>query len=150
MWALRGSRPRAVRQTQYDYLWLAGAVCPQTGESCGLLLPHLNAETLTVFLEQLSAQLATDVLAVVIWDGAAFHRSQHLLVPHNIRLWQLPSYSPELNPIENLWHYLKSHYWSNRFYDDYLALLDAAQFAWQQVSKKPEIMMSVCAASYIS
>ena len=129
MWAKRGSRPRAVRQTQYDYLWLAGAVCPESGQSCALLLPYLDTAVLNLFLQQLSGQLEPDVVALLFWDGAAFHRSQDLLIPENIRLWELPPYSPELNPLENLWHYLKSHFWSNRTYDDYTALLDAAQDA---------------------
>jgi hypothetical protein len=49
---------------------------------------------------------------------AGFHIAKALRVPENITLGQLPPYSPELNPIENLWHYLKSHFWSNRAYTD--------------------------------
>ena len=84
----------------------------------------------------------------MIWDGAGFHRSHSLSVPTNITLVQLPPYSPELNPIENLWHYLKSHHWSNRAYDDYDALEKAAMTAWQKSVLNTELMKTVCAAPY--
>jgi len=64
--------------------------------------------------------------AVLIWDGAGFHISHKLRVPDNITLLQLPPYSLELNPMENLGHYLKSHYWSNRAYGDKTGSLIAA------------------------
>jgi len=49
---------------------------------------------------------------VLIWDGAGFHTGKDLVVPGNVSLLRLPPYSPELNPVENLWHYLRSHHWS--------------------------------------
>jgi transposase len=118
-----------VRQTQYDYLWVIGAVCPETGQAEGLLSPRLNTEVINIFLEQFSQTLAEDEYAVMVWDGAGFHRSRHLQVPENITLVQLPPYSPELNPIENLWHFLKSHHWPNRAYEDYENLTTAAEQA---------------------
>ena len=42
--------------------------------------------------------------AVLIWDGAGFHTGEDVVVPSNVSLIQLPPYSPELNPVENLWH----------------------------------------------
>ena len=149
VWALKGSRPVAVRQTQYEYLWVLGAVCPDTGRAEGLLSPRLNTSVVNVFLQQFSQRLANNEHAVMIWDGAGFHRSKQLRVPENITLVQLPPYSPELNPIENLWHYLKSHYWSNRAYADYDALEDAAIAAWQTAVLDPELMKSVCAIPYL-
>ena len=101
-----------------------------------------------VFLHEFSQRLASNEHAVMIWDGAGFHRSKQLRVPENISLVQLPPYSPELNPIENLWHYLKSHYWSNRAYADYDALEDAAITAWH-TAVLSRIMKSVCAVPYL-
>lgn len=147
IWATTGSRPSAIRQTEYQYLWVLGAVCPDTGQAEGLLSPRLNTTVVNLFLEQFSAALAPADQAVMIWDGAGFHRSRQLRVPDNITLLALPAYSPELNPIENLWHYLKSHYWSNRAYADYDALEQAALDAWQHAALNPELMKSVCAMS---
>jgi transposase len=148
VWARTGSRPTAVRQTEYEYLWVIGAVCPETGHAEGLLSPKLNTEMINVFLSQFAATLPADEHAVMVWDGAGFHRSGQLAVPQNITLIQLPPYSPELNPIENLWHYLKSHFWSNRSYEDYDALQSAAIAAWRTAVLDTDLMKTVCAAPY--
>ena len=62
----------------------------------------------------------------MIWDQAGYHCSKDLRLPNNLTILALSPYSPELNPIENLWHYLRSYHWSNRVYDDYNALRQAA------------------------
>jgi putative transposase len=149
IWAERGSRPTAVRQTEYKYLWVLGAVCPETGHAEGLLSPQLNTSIVNTFLEQFSGTIAEDEHAVMIWDGAGFHVSGKLRVPENLTIIQLPPYSPELNPIENLWHYLKSHFWSNKSYQDYDALEEAAIQAWRKAVLDTELMKSVCAAPYL-
>lgn len=148
VWARRGSRPTAVRQTEYQYLWVLGAVCAETGHAEGLLSPQLNARIVNLFLEQFSQTLGPDEHAAMIWDGAGYHVSGQLKVPPNVTIIQLPAYSPELNPIENLWHYLKSHFWSNRAYDDYDDLEQAAIDAWQQAVLDADLMKTVCAAPY--
>jgi transposase len=148
VWAPTGSRPRAVRQTQYDYLWVIGAVCPETGQAEGLLSPRLNTDVMNIFLEQFSRTLSADEHAVMVWDGAGFHRAKHLKVPENVTLVELPPYSPELNPIENLWHFLKSHHWSNRTYDDFEHLTEAADQAWKKVCLNKETIETVCRAPY--
>ena len=148
VWALCGSRPSVVRQTKYEWLYVIGAVCPQTGKSSGLLCPSINAAVMNIYLQQFSRELAEDVHGVLIWDQAGFHQSKALKVPDNITLIPLPPYSPELNPVENLWHYLRSHYWSNRAYVDYDDLRVAAIQAWQKAALDPEIVKSVCRVSY--
>jgi transposase len=145
LWAQRGSRPTAIRQTEYAYLWVLGAVCPGTGHAEGLLSPRLNVPVINVFLDQFSRTIPESEHAVLIWDGAGFHTSKQVRVPPNISLVQLPAYSPELNPIENLWHYLKSHYWSNRAYADYDALETAAIQAWHSAVLNTQLMKTVCA-----
>ena len=147
VWAQRGTRPTAVRQTEYGYLWVVGAVCPATGHAEGLLTPRLNTAVVNIFLEQFSRTLAADEHAVVIWDGAGFHTSGALRAPANVSVVQLPAYSPELNPVENLWHYLRSHYLSNRVYADYDALLDAGTEAYRTLT--PALIRSVCRCDYI-
>ena len=100
-------------------------------------------------LAELSKRLAPDVHAVLIWDGAGYHTSRGLAVPANITLLPLPPYAPELNPVENLWHYLRSHHRANRVYRDYEALLEAATESWRAVCLGPETIKSVCAAPYL-
>ena len=149
VWAPKGSRPPAVKQTEYDYLWVVGAVCAETGQAEAILAPNLNTDVMNAFLREFADALAADVHAVLIWDGAGFHRSGKLQVPPNVSLIELPPYSPQLNPIENLWHYLRSHHWSNRWYEDYDALMDAAIDAWRKAALVPERVKSVCRAPYL-
>ena len=150
VWAKKGSRPTAIRQTEYEYLWVLGTVCPETGHAEGLLSPQLNTKIVNEFLSQFAKTLPADEHAVMLWDGAGFHVAKALCVPENVTLVALPPYSPELNPIENLWHYLKSHFWSNQAYDDYDALEQAAVDAWEKAALDPELMKTVCAATYLN
>jgi transposase len=149
VWARRGTRPTAVRQTEYEYLWVLGVVCPETGKAEGLLSPRLNTDVVNVFLEQFSASLPAEEHAVLVWDGAGFHTSKSLCVPQNVTVLQLPAYSPELNPIENLWHYLKSHFWSNRAYAGYDELEAATVDAWHRAVLNSDLMKTVCTAHYL-
>lgn len=148
MWALRGSRPRAVRQTKYEWLYVIGAVCPQTGQSVGLLSPTINTDMINSFFEQFAAEVSSDIHVVMVWDQAGFHTSKNLKIPANVTIVPLPPYSPELNPVENLWHYLRSHYWANRIYADYDALRIAAVDAWQKAALNKKLVKSVCYALY--
>lgn len=151
VWAPRGSRPTAVKQTKYDWVYLYGAVEPATGESTALLAPYVNTPTMNVFLRMLSEDVrkrGPDDVALVIMDQAGWHTSTTLEIPRNIQVLLLPPYSPELNPIENLWHWIKSHHTSNRAYSGYDELLDAVGDAWRSLTKKR--LRSVCRCDYIT
>ena len=100
------------------------------------------------FFEQFAAEVSPDIHFVMVWDQAGFHTSKKLKVPENVTIVPLPPYSPELNPVENLWHYLRSHYWANRIYADYDALRYAAIDAWQKAVLNPAIIQSVCRTPY--
>lgn len=101
-----------------------------------------------VFLRQFTAEVSQDVHILLLWDQAGFHMSKQLKIPKNVTIVPLPPYSPELNPVENLWHYLRSHYWANRIYADYDALRLAAVDAWQRAALDKETVKSVCFAKY--
>jgi transposase len=150
VWAPRGSRPRAVRQTQYTYLFVLVAVCAATGAASALIMPELNAAVINQFLEQFARERPAGVHAVLIWDGAGYHTAGALVVPPNVSLILLPPYSPELNPVENLWHYLRSHDWSNRVYGGYEELRDEAVRSLCRVCLDAERMKTVCAAGYVA
>jgi hypothetical protein len=149
VWAPKGSRPTAVRQTQYQYLWVLAAACPRTGEAEGLISPSLNTGVVNTFLEQFSTALDPSVHAVLIWDGAGYHTAKALSLPSNVSLLQLPPRSPELMPMENLWHYEREHYWSNRKYADYAALEAAACEGWRAVCMDRQKVKTICAAPYL-
>lgn len=102
-----------------------------------------------MFFEQFAAEVDSNTHVVMIWDQAGFHCAKKLHLPANVTILPLPPYSPELNPIENLWHYLRSHHWSNREYADYDALREAACDAWQTTCLDAELVRSVCNAPYL-
>src|SRR4029077_4283148 len=113
VWARRGSRPRRVRQNGRTSLSVLTAACAAVGAVAGLIAPELNTAVVNLFLEQFARQLAPGVHAVLLWDNAGYHVGKDLAVPSNVSLINLLPHSPELNPVENLWHYLRAHYWSN-------------------------------------
>jgi transposase len=149
VWARRGSRPRRVRQNGRTSLYVLTATCAAIGAAAGLIAPELNTAVVNLFLEQLARQLSPGVHAVLLWDGAGYHVGKDVVVPTNVSLINLLPYSPELNPVENLWHYLRAHYWSNEVYPDYDALLEAATETWRRVCMDPEKVRSICAAPYL-
>jgi transposase len=149
VWAPKGSRPRAVRQNGRQWLYVLTAVGIGTGTSSALLMPELNAAVINVFLEQFGRELPAGVHAVLLWDGAGYHTSKDLVVPSNVSLIQLPPYSPELNPVENLWHYLRSHHWSNRVYRDYSELESEAIRSLGVVCQDAENLKTICNAEYV-
>jgi transposase len=149
VWAPRGSRPRAVRQNGREWLYVLMAVCVGTGATSALIMPGLDTEVLNLFLEQFSGELPAGVHAVLIWDGAGYHTSGDLVVPGNVSLIQLPPYSPELNPVENLWHYLRSHHWSNRPYEGYKGLEREAIRSLCAVCEDAGTIKSICNADYV-
>jgi len=114
-----------------------------------MLSPYINVEIINLFLRRFSQEIPAAVHAVMIWDQAGFHTGKDLAVPDNVTVLRLPPYSPELNPMENLWHYCRSHYWSNRAFADYDALLDAAELAWRRAACDPAIIQTVCHAPYV-
>lgn len=147
VWAPIGSRPRAVRQTRYEWVYLYAAVEPATGESAALVAPNVDTGTMNQFLRILDAERKTDEHIVLILDQAGWHKSKQLKMPEGITALLLPSYSPELNPVENLWHYLRSHYLSNRTYEDYDDLFNAGTEAYRKLT--PDVLKSVCGCPYM-
>ena len=61
----------------------------------------------------------------------------------------LPPYAPELNPVENLWHYLRAHHWSNQEYEGYEGLKQKAVHTLCSVCKDAENLKSICNADYV-
>jgi len=136
-----------VQQTEYEWVYLFGAVNPQTGESSGLLAPTVNTDYLNHHLRFISEQAGADVQVILVLDRAGWHVAKALETPANMTLLYLPPYSPELNPVERLWAYLRSHYLSNRVYQDYDDLFDASGQAWNQLT--PEHLCSICHTEWL-
>ena len=95
-------------------------------------MPICNTAAMNHHLNEISSQVTADAYALVILDGASWHRSQGLVVPGNITLLPLPPYSPELNPVEPIWHYRCSHWLANPIFRDLKHIMDACEIAWQR------------------
>jgi transposase len=89
--------------------------------------------------------------AVIVLDGAGWHQTGgKLKLPDNISLLHLPPYSPELNPVENIWEYLRQNQLSNRVYDNYEAILDACCDAWNDLLAEVGRIRSIATRQWAS
>jgi len=98
---------------------------PCTGEDFTLVLPVVSAAVMDLFLAQFAAALPAAAHAVLVLDGAGWHDQRALTVPDNLTLVPLPAYSPELNPVERIWLYLRERFLSLRFLPDTAAIIAA-------------------------
>ena len=107
VWAPIGRRPTAPSRARYEWSYVFATVHPETGTTHALILPVANTKAMQLYLDDFAASLPTDVVALLVLDGASWHRSLKLTVPDNLRLVFLPPYTPELNPAEHLWPLLR-------------------------------------------
>ena len=142
-WARRGSRPRQPKDQRYKSAYLFGAICPARATGAALALPVANTDAMQAHLWEISRSVAAGAHAVLLLDRAGWHTTPELVVPDNISLIFLPSRSPELNPVENLWQYLRQNYLSTKVFPDYEAIVEAACEAWNTLMQEPWKIMSI-------
>jgi len=106
-------------------------------------MPYANTEAMAAHLTEIAREVAPGAHALLILDGAGWHSARHLVVPPNITLMALPPYSPELNPIENVWQFLRQNRLANRVFDNYDAIVDACCEAWNDLLAAPERVVSI-------
>jgi putative transposase len=142
-WARRGTRPRAPRDQRTKSAYIFGAICPREGKGAGLVLPFCNTAAMTLHLEEISRAVAPGAHAVVILDQAGWHTTAKLDLPDNITLLPLPSRSPELNPVENVWQFMRDNWLSNRIFKSYDDIVDHSCDAWNKLIDQPWRIMSI-------
>jgi hypothetical protein len=143
VWAKRGSRPRALRDRRYQWAYLFGAVCPERRTGAAIIMPEVNIEAMNEHLAAISRRVSVGAIAVLVLDRAGWHSSPRLKRPDNIVLLPLSAYSPELNPVENIWEFLRANYLGHRVWDSYEAIVDACQSAWNKLMQMPERIASI-------
>src|SRR3954451_11552996 len=127
VWYQTGGRPRGVRPQGFASAHLFAAVCPERGEGVALVLPEVSTAATGVFLAELSRAVPAGTHAALVLDGAGWHVSEDLTVPANLTLIHRTPYSPELNPVERVWEYLRDRWLSHRVLaGGYEAVVDAA------------------------
>ena len=143
IWAPRGTRPRVVKQQQFLYQYIFGAVCPTQKSCAGIIVPHANGNALEIHLAEISYHVPPGRHAVVVMDQAGWHSTQKIIIPENISILHLPPYSPELNPQENIWRYLKDTYLSNQVFNSAEDIIQACVNAWNALANTPQLIASI-------
>ena len=133
-----------MRQQGFASAYLFGAVCPERDAGVALVLPEVSTAAMRLFLAELSRTLPPATHAVLVLDGAGWHVGEHLTVPPNLTLVHPPPYSPELNPVERVWEYLRDRWLSHRVLaGGYAAVVDAACTAWNALLAEPGRLRSL-------
>ena len=133
-----------IRDNRHDSAYLFGAICPARAVGAAIIIPAVNTEAMNEHLKEISTQVAPAAHAVVLCDGAGWHQSgERLRVPDNITLLPLPPYSPELNPMENVWEYLRGNKLCALVWDSYEAILAACKSAWNFLIQDPDRIRSI-------
>lgn len=124
-------------------------MCAERGVGAALVLPHANVGAMTLHLAEISRHVAPGAHAVLVCDGASWHKtSGRLRVPGNITLLRPQPYSPELNPVENIWEYLRSNKLSNSVFDTYDTIVDRCCTAWNWLTETPDRIQSIASAPW--
>ena len=151
IWAPVGSRPPMVRDNRHDSAYLFGAVCHARKVGAAIIMPAVSAEAMSEHLKEISREVTPGAHGVVVCDGAGWHqRGKRLVVPDNITLLPLPPYAPELNPMENVWDYLRGNKLSRRVWDSYEAIVAACTDAWLFLIGDPDRINSIAHRSWVS
>jgi transposase len=144
VWAEVGSRPPMVRDNRHDSAYIFGAICPARAVGAAIIAPTANTECMNLHLQEISTQVTPGSIAGLICDGAGWHQTGgELEVPNNIVLLPLVPYSPELNPMENVWEYLRGNKLSARVWDSYEAIVEACAAAWNFFVNDPDRIRSI-------
>jgi hypothetical protein len=142
-WARRGTRPRQPADQRYESAYLFGAICPARGTGAALALPYADTQAMQLHLDEIARTVKRGAHAVLLLDRAGWHTSGALAIPPNMTLILLPARAPELNPVENIWQYLRQTWLSNRVFNTYEEIIEAACEAWRRLIAQPNTITSI-------
>lgn len=148
-WAPRHVRSVVGARLQRKYLYAFAAVSPNDGALDSLILPWVNAQTMSLFLCEV-AQRHADEFIVMVMDQAGWHIAGQLEVPPNMRLVFLPPYSPELNPAEHLWEALREDWFANTVFHDLDEVEDALHNGLAVLEADPRRVQSMAGFNWIT
>ena len=148
-WWVKGQRPPGIADKGFASAYIFAAVRPATGEDFALVLPWVSTAAMNRFLADFAQTLPDDTHAVMVLDQAGWHGAKALQVPESITLVPLPPYSPDLNPVERIWLYLRERYLSHRLLADDEAVVDACCKAWKALTTETGRIQSLTAYPYL-
>ena len=138
-----------VRDNRHTSAYLFGALCPDRAVGGAMITPCANSWAMNLHLQEISTQVAPGAHALLVCDGAGWHqRGKKLIVPDNITLLSLPPYSPELNPMENVWAYLRQNKLCTHVWDSYDDIVEACADAWRFLINDPDRIRSIGARQW--
>jgi transposase len=121
-WVKKGSKPVNGRASEHIRFSAIGSINPLSGEMFSLVVPQVDSKVFQVYLDEISKSTDKRPLVLVL-DNASWHKAQGLNW-HNIMPLYLPPYSPDFNPIENLWRYIKINHFSNWYANNVEMLIE--------------------------
>jgi putative transposase len=136
-------RPRQRADQRYKSAYLFGAISQARGTGAAVVMPSADSHAMQVHLDEISQAVKPGAHAVLLMDRAGWHTTGALDMPDKIIPVLLPPRSPELNPVENVWQYLRQTHLSNRVFADYDAIVEACCNAWNRLADKPWRVMSI-------
>lgn len=138
--AAKGVQPIVPYQHKFATTYLWGSYSPIDGNSFVWEINGVNTEIFEAYLKAFSLQRPNELKIVVI-DNAGFHSTKHIEIPDNIKLLNIPPYTPELNPCEQIWKYIKQRY-KNQTFSSMDTLRDWLHTTVRSMAK--ETIMSIC------
>jgi transposase len=141
-WCPAPNRPICPSQVSQESIYVYGAASFPDGQFDSLVLPRCDSDCMQIFLNEISSRYSEEKMLMVM-DGAGWHKSKSLEVPENIRLHFLPPYSPELNPVENIWDELKEKGFHNRVFSSLDTLEDHLVNELRKLEDAPETVRSI-------
>jgi hypothetical protein len=151
-WARRGTRPRAPHDQRTKWAYIFGAICPKLGKAAALVMPFADTEAMQAHLAEVSAAVDPGAHAVLVLDQAGWHvsgtsppglSSRTTSRSCRITLLPLPPRSPELNPVENVWQFMRQNWLSNRVFNSYDDIVAHCCEAWNKLFDQPWRVMSL-------
>jgi transposase len=150
IWAKKGERPRVVKQQQYINGYIIGSVCSGQNKTEAIFSPYCNSDAMHEHLKQISKATPPGRYAVVVMDQAGWHTTKEIYDLPNVIPLFLPPCSPELNPMEKVWKWLKEHFLSNRVFEDYEDIEKSSCEAWNLFAENKELIRTMCSPIWAS
>jgi hypothetical protein len=147
-WAPAGVRPAVNTQIVREYEYAFAALSPHDGVLDTLVLPGVHAEAMSMFLAEV-AQRRSDEFILMVLDGAGWHKAKRLQVPAHMKLIPLPSWSPQLNPVEHLWDEVREKWFSNQVFASLQAVEDRLVTALQTLEEDRQRVASLSGFDWI-
>jgi putative transposase len=147
-WCPHKTRAKVGKQFVREYIYAYTAVCPENGSSFSLVIPDADTESMNIFLSEFSGEYKNNRI-ILAMDRAGWHRSEELKVPDNIHLLFIPSNSPELNPVEHIWDYIRENFFNNRVFKSLDTVMDKLCFALKHLYGEKEKVKSMTLFEWI-